>query len=347
MKKITALIMALAMTASMAVVAFAEGETTGKDINISGDLEGALLTPGETYEYPVLIGDADITAEDLESYKTEVRITAGGSAIDSAKINEKEEGKYTLDVKVKAGWPTAQTNAKIRLRLLDKKTSKEISVKEISFKTGYKVMDDAYVNGLTQGEYITVDPTAPVITKAQLAKIAELNNYKAVTFTYGDWSYTVNVTDKDTINMLSNTNAIKEIMTKFENNQFKFVTFPAGTDFGVNGKVEIDVSAEMDDFDSKFFVYLYADGKLTKIDSKLDADTSTLSFTAKKLGRFVITDKEIKDTIVVEGSNNGTGTGTGNKNPNTGANDFVGVAAAMAVISLVAAGAVVLRKNSK
>lgn len=345
MKKLTALLMALVMTVGMAVTAFAAYDGIDIDANKNAiALEGALLTPGETYEFPVKVSKdtvvGDLDSEALKNVKTEVRVTAGGSTIDSAKIVEVETGKYALVVKVKAGWPTAQTNSKIKVRLLDKTTAKELSAKEYSFKTGYAKMDDATINGLTAGETIMVDPAKPVITKDQLATIAKLNNYKAVTFSYGDWSYTVNVTDLGDVNLLSNNSAIKEIMSKYPSQEFKFVAFPAGTNFGVNGKVEIDVSSEHDDFNGKFFTYIYANGKLTKVDAKLDSDSSTLSFSTKQLARYVITNVEIKDAVVVPGSNNG-----GSKNPNTGANDFVGAAAALAVISLAAAGAVVLRKR--
>ena len=136
----------------------------------------------------------------------------------------------------------------------------------------------------------------------------------------------------------------------------------------------------MEDFGGNFHVYRYLRGVLEKIDATVDADNETVSFETKNLGRFVLTDKEIADGTVVDESfvsqpqqpsqdqptqnggvsnegqsnqesNQQTGSvsdsndyQSGKANPETGAEDFVGLAAAGAVAA-AAAGAVLFRKR--
>ena len=90
----------------------------------------------------------------------------------------------------------------------------------------------------------------------------------------------------------------------------------------------------IDENDGRVFFYLYNDGKLTKIDATYDDDEDVEAWvwTAIAEGTIIVTDVEI--VLADEAT----------KNPDTGANDVVGVAAALAVVSLVAAGAVSLKK---
>lgn len=364
MKRIFAMFMAAAMAASLTVTAMAEDNNTAEE-KISGiklgveaesgaALEGALLTPGEEYTYPIQVtnngADEELTKELMEGKKTSVNVTKGGSHIDSAKVVEKD-GKYSLVIEAKSGWGTKQSEVTVKVRLQEKSNSKEIASMETEFKTGYKVMSDEYVDSLTEGEEVVVDPETPVLTKDQIEQIAKLNGYRSVTFSYGDWKYTVNPTGMGDMNLVSNTNSIRDILSKYEDQEFKFVTFPAGTEFRSNGKLVIDVDDISSDFDGKYFVYRYDGRKLTAIEAKYNDDDTALEFSTKALGRFVITNKEIKDTTVVAGAtddnDDNSSSGNGDKNPDTGANDVVGVAAVLGLVSLLAAGAVSMKKASK
>jgi len=98
-------------------------------------------------------------------------------------------------------------------------------------------------------------------------------------------------------------------------------------------KNEVAFSYEAYEDDPHFF-YLYNDGKLTKIDAVYDADEDVEAWvwTAIAEGTIIVTDVEI---VLADEET---------KNPDTGANDVVGIAAALAVTSLVAAAAVSLKK---
>ena len=178
-------------------------------------------------------------------------------------------------------------------------------------------MDDAYIDSLDTGDDVTVNNNTPVFTTEQLERIARVNNYRKVVFENDSWSYTTNVTDMKAINMIHNSNGIKEILTKYENNSFEFLTFPAGPVFKANGTMEIDVSDFAEDYNEKFFVYRYLDNKLTLINSSYDSEDEVLSFTTNTLGRFVITDKAISDAVVVN-QNNNSSSNSGNNSSNNG-----------------------------
>jgi len=86
--------------------------------------------------------------------------------------------------------------------------------------------------------------------------------------------------------------------------------------------------------DDPHFFYVFNGEELVALDAKYDADedVDAYVFNYTGAGVLVITDEEI--VLAAEET----------KNPDTGANDIVGVAAALAVVSLVAAGAVSLKK---
>jgi hypothetical protein len=325
MKKALSIVMAgvlMMLVAMSAVAAEPTAISLGADSN-GVNLDGALLTPGEEYRFPLNITLDDGTTRafaesDLDSYSLRITNIAGADSLSSFKVS-KIGGVYYLIVTVKAGWPVEQTVEEFAIKYVKKSNGNILSTIELEFDTGYATADDDYIASLAYGDYVQVDPDAPVFTEEQLDKIAKLNSYKKVTFTNGYWSYEVNVTDMGDINMLNNQNAIKDILLKYEENEFSFLTFPAGPQFGLNGTMTIDVSALADDFDA-YYVYLYDGYKLTKIASTYNDYEYTLSFTASSLGRFVVTDKEIKDTVVVSGGSSSSGSGSGTKtNPSTGA----------------------------
>ena len=380
MKKALAMLLALATATSFAVTAAADTALTSEDtdrtltgISIEKDedgvsLDGSVLTPGEDYKFPIYAtveGEekSPLTEDDLDAYNLRLEHKEGKSSLDTFKV-VKEGGKNYLEVSVKAGWPTEQTEVSYEMKLVQKSGGKQVDQIEINFLTGYEFASDEMVNNLEEGDYITADPQAPVFTKDQLERIAETNNYKKVTFANGSWTYQANISDMDSINMLNNEKAIKEIITAFPENDFKFITFPAGTKFPGKGLLTVDVSDLEDSFEGEYHVYRYLNGKLSKMESTFVEEDSALQIETNTLGRFVITDQEIKDgTIVVDGmessssdasgnssssssSNAGSENNTSGNKPNPGTGVGAGAAVATAIIA-ISGGVLALSKKSK
>ena len=356
MKKVLSLLVTLALVMGIAVTSFAADPVA---ISLGADSTGAvlgadLLTPGKEYRFPLMIKDADdaaaraFTDADLENHILRVTNTEGAKSLTTFKYS-KINGTYYMVVIVKAGWPTEKTDEAYTVKYVQRLTGVVEATLSTEFTTGYEVADQALIDTLEAGEYINVDASRPVYTEEQLTQIAKLNNYKKVTFTDGSWYYTANVTDMNDTNLLNNETGIKDILVKYEDNEFKFLSFPAGTKFVGSATMDVDVMDIAEDFNDTFFVYRYLDGKLTLITSTFDADEVVLSFSTNQLGRFVITDKAIKDLVVVPGaasssSSSSSSSGSDKPNVNTGA-EVGNIAGAMAMLSVVAIAAMISKKK--
>ncbi len=356
MKRLMTVLLAVALVLCASVPAFAApakisaldilDDATTHDETIA--LTGTTLTPGEEYDFPIqfTIGASTMTATPTNSadYKFTANFTTGSSAMTSAKIEENDAGNLVLRLTCKSSYSTKMTSVTVALKAIYKNTSASalsITAPTYSFKVGWKTIADADLPQ-SAGDYVSVLPETPVFTKSQLNKIAKLNNYKNVTFASDDWEFTTNITDMDGVNMIYNSASIKEVATKFQDQELRFLNFPAATQFEMSGKMKIFVSDYYDDFNGNFFVYRYVNGKLAKINAVYDSNDESLNFNTNTLGRFVITDQAITDVNVLTVLPNGT-----SANPNTGANDMVNVAATLAVVSLCTAGAIVFRRKMK
>ena len=109
----------------------------------------------------------------------------------------------------------------------------------------------------------------------------------------------------------------------------------------------------MIDADSGSVLYEYnkKTGDVTKVDAEYESDG--WAFETKVLGTYIVAEEEYEEGTISKDGETSSDEETeeptdGDKtNPGTGANDMVGAAAAMAVVSLVAAGAISLKKASK
>lgn len=366
-KKMLALLLALGTITTTTAVALAnpteDGLSFGSDDG--AEIGTTILTPGGEYRFPLQITEngktVTFTKEHMDGHTFRLESSSGKDSIESAKMVEVGDS-YFFEVKVKSGWPTKQTDASYKLRYQNKSTGKTVYETEMNFSTGYGAASDSYLSTLTEGDKVQVDEKNPVFTKSQLEKIARINGYQKVTFAAGDWEFSANVTDMDNINLLNNDLSIKEIIEKFDTTDFKFLAFPAGTTFKGNGDLTIDVSDIAEDFDGKFHVYRYLNGKMSKLSFTYHPDEETITLSTNQLGRFVISSTDIPDGTVIfgEGSSSGSGdsssgsssgstggsssgSSTEKPNPDTGA----GVGAMAAVVAMGAAGAVALAARKK
>ena len=355
MKKPLSFLMALIAVLSMNLSAFAlettvQNETAEEitvEINENSELSlgaaedgeltlSGLLTPNQKLRFPILLNGQQLKSSDMEGKRIRLETEDGRSAVQTIKIAE-DDGLYFLDVNTLSGYPTKIVNYSGKITATEKSTGKELHVLPLSFSAGYAAVSEEAVNAAKEGDFLMVDNFAPVITDKQFDAIDKVANGEKITISGGDWTYEVRVTGQPSVNMLHSERVIKEIVSQFENQEFKFLSFPAGSAFDFTGTMTIDVSAEMEDFGGKFYVYSYYNGKLNKVYANYNEDEGTLSFPTKYMGRFVITDKEIKNGTVIEDCSpdcdDSVSTPT-KPNPSTGAGTLpVDVAAAMAGLS--------------
>ncbi len=309
-----------------------------------------LLEPGKEYRFPVQLTiegqDVALSQEHMDSYKFTYAHVSGNS-VKNFKIEE-DKGVYCLYVETRDTNATKELDSKYRIKLVKKSDNLPVISQEVEFSYGYAEMNGDYVSGLDKGDIIEIDQDYPVITESQFDKIAEINDYKNVTLAGPQWQFTVNVTDEGTKNMLSSNAGIKEVLSKFPEQEFKFFSFSGKPSFSATGTLALDVEDIMDEFD-QMYTYRYADGRVYRIKATFNEEDNTLEFRTNRLDSFFVTDKLIKDGTIVSdeesnNSSNGSETDTDKNNPDTGASDLIPAAVMAAIASLSAAGVVKAKK---
>ena len=311
-----------------------------------------LLEPGREYRFPAYVefggqrAKVAVSDELLKDYKFNyTRVTASG--VKTFKIEE-IKGVYYLIVETKDTTPTKPIDVKYNVKLVRKSNNLSVFSQEVKFSYGYDESNDDYINDLDKGDIVEIDNDRPVITKEQFNKIAKLNDYKNVTLAGAGWQFTVNVTDEPTKNMVFSNAGIKEILSKLPDQDFKFFRFGGKPSFNSTGKVALDVSDIVDDYEN-LNLYRYANGRVYKLNASYNAADETLEFRTNKLDTFFVTDKAIKDGTVIDENivSDGNSVNTDKNNPGTGAGDLINAAVMAGIASLAAASAIAANKKSK
>jgi len=317
MKKIIALALALIMALSMGVVAFAAPACPGDEITVE---LGTQLKSGKI--------TTDFTSAYIDGVATGYK---GASYIESVKFNKTKD---SVIVTLKENYNLYE-DAKV--------------VKGAITVTGKHINGTDTVN-VTKEVTWEVNNNAEYVTGAKKAS-------QAVDIGSQLWAAanTVVVMDEDG-GYVSFTDDVLTGVVKMEKDEKAFVGLDfidadtqealeevLGEDYdaivetymmtGKGFKNEVAYSYKAYEEDPHYF-YGFDGEKLFALDAKYDADEDVDAYVFNHTGAgvIVITDKEI---VLAEEET---------KNPDTGANDVVGVAAALAVVSLVAAGAVSLKK---
>lgn len=347
MKKILSLTLALIMMVAMSVTAFAAVDSIAFDADTNGiNLHQSLLLPGITYKFPVLIAkdgavNSDLTIEDMEDHRFDIRVTQGSQAISTPKVVE-ENSKYYLTFTTTSSYNTQATPVNLQVRYLRRNPVQEVATTQMSFSVGYETLSDTLLAGLIKGDILEIPAATPVLTAQQIETLAKINDYQAVTFAYGDWTYTGKINNLQGLNFSSTQAVIPEIVQKYSDNQFKFLSFLGKPKFDERGLLTIDVSDIEHDFGGQFFLYKYQDSRLYKLNFSYDENAGTISFRPSDLGRYAISNKEITD-LTLNGSVNQVGSNSSNAssspsggevNPPTGAAEGLGFLAIFSLASL-------------
>ena len=132
---------------------------------------------------------------------------------------------------------------------------------------------------------------------------------------------------------------IREIGIANEDAQLHFYNF-LGTHDEFIRKGTLSIYGDKDSF-----VYEIVDGKLYDVDFSYNKEEETIEISTNELGHYVVSDIELeaKDFKPSKPSTDKNESNSDKNNPSTGASDFVGAAAALAVTSVAAAGALALK----
>lgn len=325
MKKVVALALALVMALGvMAVSVFAADPVINTVELEAGKLD--TIEPGQTGTSKIFVNQ---TEQDKNTPCTfETKIVKGKDVIDSVKVEMNDDtGYYVLKVKAKSNLTlTTEEEYTIRLTVGTKTASDEKSI-EFSGVVAYeseKVSED--------NAAVTVDNNDPYIIKFTKA-------VKNIKVTYRDENgdtaaqFTVKNVGATTQVFHFSTDAVKEIEKANPKAETRYLDFK-GTEYDIAGELVIYADSE------EYLYTIGANNKLTLVDAEkyYDEDLEAYVFDeTATLNAYVISDIEL--------ANASTGTSTpSTDNPGTGSSDMVGVAVALAVVSMVAAGAVALKK---
>jgi len=339
MKKIIALALALIMALSMGVVALAADAVNADATVTLESVATDIVAPGEEF---ILVPNFDkvnwkLSGYDFTSAKYDFK---GASLIDSIALEKQADKSFALVLTLKEN--------------LTSSTDKDIAgVIDFTHKTN-KVADangkmvpetfTYYVTGTVGNDVKIIDGEKKADQAYELSTTTEMDkntvmffedNGGYVTFTDGySLTGTVKAAKGDKVQVYfdtlteDETDAIEAYLGEDYDAIVEEIKF-SGTGFGADVDFRYDAWEE----DPHFF-YAWDGEKFVDLEAKYDddEDVDDYVFTAAAKGIIIVTDKEI--VAAAEET----------KNPDTGANDVVGVAAALAVVSLVAAGAVSLKK---
>ncbi len=377
MKKILSAVLAAAMVLSMGVMAFAEvtfggGTATKKDLPANFSWGDAYLErDGKITNYQkstvklqpndVLFFATNYKDDTYHAVPSNWKIKiSNADYIEGAEFHivdtRKEDGHFI--VKDNSGTlqnPTSVVDGRVFVKVeisdFDEFESANVNFyfyvydgKNSSDKVTVKYKLDNYGKDLFENELdwvIVVD--GPVAYKYDSKAKA-----KEATFDFNGSAFVeVKLFPGETYNLNSNTKYNKDIARLYPEADFDFVELHG--DFDKAADVVIPASK-----DNKF-IYEVVDGDLVAVDAEYvkghkfanGEKVNGYLFTTNELGKYAISDVELDledEDIDLDDDTTSAPVEDNKVNPPMGANDFVGAAVALAVVSVAAAGALALKK---
>lgn len=328
MKKVIALALAMVMAASMtSMAALSFGPVGGSQTPDNAD-----MFPGETYE--AWNSDWTTPGTTAKDWSLSVDWNKGSALVDSAKLIVDNAGHIGVKLEIKENYTIDEA----------KDLEGTVTLKNKATKTEYT----ASIAGTVANDVEDVDGAA----KRDDATVVDVENNTIYKMTESGWvefcgdgnrlsSVKVRLPEDKKVFAYFNEDPIDEVEDKYYDldAEIEYINFVAKPNLGTKADIAIQ-----GDYSDKYHLYEYAGGKLTEIDADWNEDDGLFEFKASKLGAYVISDKAlVAEADEAEDKDKADET-TESKNPDTGANDVVGVAVALAAVSLVAAGAVSLKK---
>ena len=343
MKKVLALVLAVMMMSTMAFAASIEVSVNGNPnggVSTSGSntvtIDEGTYQPGDKiyiYKNSGSGASPDVKAINSDNYSiTKVKYNEGRSLVDDIYFDDDND---QVVIKLKDS-TTLTSNKNLDMSFTLKGKGRDVSDISVEIKNatvGY---------GLVEG-YITITDTDQV--EFSVDQSDDANFYKVtktsagVTAGYGEMDFTttdgdvdvvVRVYDGDKLYLYNNVDADKDILKAYADSDadLTFLNFPGDTTFNATATVYM-----YKDEDS--YIYEVKNGKLVESNAKWSEDDGAFVLKTRTLGNYVFSDVELNVTETVDDTV---------ENPDTGANDVVGIAAALGVVALVSAAAVSLKK---
>ena len=333
MKKVIALALAMAMALSMTSMA-AGLVQVGDPADV--DPADATMFPGETYTMDTGWDTAnDANHDKINDFSVKIDWEKGSALVASYKLVAGEGTNIDLEIKLKENYTIDEPKD-----LLGEMTMKNKHADE---------SQTYYVYGTVANNVEDIDGG----DNRDDATAIEVKNNTIYNVTSSGWfdfggdgerlsSVMVRLPEDKQVFAYWNEDAIEEVEDKYYDldADIEYVNFVAKPNLGRNAEIAIQ-----GDYSDQYYLYEVVNGDLEPIDADWNEDDGLFEFTASKLTSYVISDKElVAEADEPAEDDEPAADDTTTQNPDTGANDVVGVAVALAAVSLVAAGAVSLKK---
>lgn len=315
-------------------------------------------------QYLSATAPAELTGTDLNGGTVRLRTKKGSNYISGARVKTTGRGGstvYDVVITTRAQYGTSMNDVEYILSVSGYSapttgTALTFEESQHSFEVGWPTIRDEDTQVGEDG-VIVISNDAPVITKDQFADISRSANYKNVSFEGEDagWAFTGRTSGMASSNLYYTYDVVPEIINKFPDQDYKFLSFKGGVTFPSNGEMRIDVSDLDRDYNTTIYTYLYRNGKLTRVNTTYNSDDDEIVFRTNYLGTFMMTNVEITDTSIIAEDNVTTTPPkeeeeedrlpSGTENPATGASSMLDIGVTLGLVTLVAAGAVSRKKK--
>lgn len=318
MRKMIAAIAAVLMLGS---TAFAADYTPGQKITFDGT--------------EASVWDGEVKDINKENYSISTQSwDEGKSLIDSVEIDDEEE---ELVITLKPDYKSKEDKTlKGTIKLREKGTSKYVTLTidaTVGYAQGQIIINAAGDVSLS---------TSGVESDTVYTVISESNNhpYGTLTFSADSAEVEVRVYEDDVYYLGYSVSPIKSVLQANADSdaEISFLTFEGAPTFTANATVTFY------DLEEDGHVYEMKDGKLVETSATWDEDASAFVLKSKTLGSYVLSDKALKN-VSSSSSDSGSSSNGSVTNPDTGANDVIGVAAALGIVALISAAAVSMKKK--
>ena len=300
------------------------------------------------YELDKYDSDGLFDLIDASKASLKVDVTDGKEYLETAKVVE-DSGEMKLQLTTTNSLSTKDGEIAFTVTLADRGSNSKFG--DIETKIRRLKITDGVADAVDLGDSMRIKEDGNVIDTDDMEATEDFE------FIWGDDDlarFVVDLDDNDGKKNLSYTTApVDALIEANPEANMDFFTLKAAPRFNKIG--EFTLYADGDVF--KYIYEVDKDGQIKELNATYDEDEEGFVFNTRTLGSYVISDVELvgaatdeevpgeSDTEVPGESD--TTTDDGRDNPETGANDMVNVAAAMAVVSLAAAGAVAFKKSSK
>ena len=242
------------------------------------------------------------------NYTGRLRLRSGRGTTTIARSEIRTRGTgtartYHLQLETRANYNTRQTDVSFNLETtgsVPAPTAGAAPIRSgISFVVGWPRMEADEIDIYAEGDTVTITNEYPVIMRREIERLVRNHNYRPIhlAFEDGSWEYTGRMSGMGDTNFYTTQDVVPALMNRFDQD-FKFLSLPAGVTFPTNGEFRIDVSDVSDDWD-RIYTYLYRNGNLTPISTNYDSMDDMIYFRTNFLGSFVMTDVEITDLNLI------------------------------------------------